>query len=82
MLYCAIHNKLYVNHIQQWITLPEALFNTLYDLILEGTCHQCVAEAKHALLQQCPTLYAHAFFHPAVSSLPPPTTASHKGVVA
>ncbi len=82
MLYCSIHNKLYVSHIQQWIPLPAEQFINLEGIMLEGPCHQCVAEAKHALMQQFPTLYAHAFFHPAVSSLPPPTTTSHKGVGA
>ena len=82
MLYCSIHNQLYVSHLQHWIPLPEAQFINLEDIMLAGPCHQCVAEAKHALLQQYPTLYAYAFFHPSVSSLPPPTTTSNKGVVS
>jgi len=79
---CSIHNKLSVSHIQHWITFLEEPCITLEAILLAGMCHQGVAEAKYALMPPLPPFDAHAFFHPSVPSLPPPTTASTTIVVS
>jgi len=57
MLYCTVHKTLYVDAIQQWIHFPETQLANLHEVIIEGTCDQCVSAVKESLKFQFPELY-------------------------
>ena len=60
LLYCTVHERLYVPIIQQWLSFPApTVSSTLHgSIVCEGTCDQCIALAKACLAWQLPWLYA------------------------
>ena len=57
MLYCTVHQQLYVGEIQTWLSFPAYQLMNLHEIIIEGTCDRCVAAVQEALKCQFPALY-------------------------
>ena len=58
MLYCKIHDKLYVGDLQKWIPFASEDIKKLNTTLIEGACNECVAVAKEELKRNFPVLYA------------------------
>jgi hypothetical protein len=57
MLYCSVHQQIYVGTIQKWIEFPERDLLSLQEEILEGACAECVSVAKETIRLQFPDLF-------------------------
>jgi hypothetical protein len=59
--YCSVHQLLFVNSLQEWLSYsPAQIAHTCGDAmqVREATCPRCLALAQTAMHRQFPALYA------------------------